>query len=118
MIDNEGSTSLHYFARYGSYKSIKFLVSMGTDINLKTKQSINCLHIAANYGHLNLCKTLINKYNVDVELPDNDGWTALHFSARSGRYEIVKYFTNMGIKINLKEKDGRTVFILPLSTAI
>ena len=105
MIANEGSTSLHYSARYGSYKSIKFLVSMGTDIKLKTKQSINCLHIAANYGHLNLCKTLINKYQVDVQLPDNNGWTALHFSARSGSYEIVKYFTNMGIEINLKTKD-------------
>ena len=106
MTDNEGSTSLHHSARYGSYKSIKFLVSMGTDINLKTKQSINCLHIAANYGHLHLCKTLIKKHNLDLQKPNDDGWTALHYSAQNGSYKLVKFFIDMGIHINLKATDG------------
>ena len=106
MTDNEGSTSLHYSARYGSYKSIKFLVSMGTDINLKTKQSINCLHIAANYGHLHLCKRLIKKHNLDLQKPNDDGWTALHYSAQNGSYKLVKFFIDMGIHINLKATDG------------
>ena len=118
LPDNDGWNALHFSARNGSYEVVNFFTDMGTGTNLKGTDGENCLHIAARYGHLNLCKTLINKYNVDVELPDNDGWTALHFSARSGRYEIVKYFTNMGIEINLKAKDGRTVFILLLSTAI
>ena len=106
LPDNDGWNALHFSARNGSYEVVKFFTDMGTDTNLKGTDGKNCLHIAARYGHLNLCKTLINKYNVDVQLPDNDGWTALHFSAGSGSYEIVKYFTNMGIKINLKTKDG------------
>ena len=106
LPDNNGRTALHFSARNGSYEIVKYFINMGIDINLKTKHGMNCLHIAASYGHLNFCKTLINKYNVDVQLPANHGWTALHFSARSGSYEIVKYFTNMGIEINLKTKHG------------
>ena len=107
LIDDEGWTSLHYSARYGSYKSIKFLVGMGTDINLKTNDGMNCLHIAADQGHLNLCKTLIKKHNFDLEKPDDYGWTALHYSANNGSYELVKFFGDMGTDINLKTDVGQ-----------
>ena len=107
LIDDEGWTSLHYSARYGSYKSIKFLVGMGTDINLKTNDGMNCLHIAADQGHLNLCKTLIKKHNFDLEKPDDYGWTALHYSANNGSYELVKFFGDMGTDVNLKTDVGQ-----------
>ena len=106
LPDNDGWTALHFSSRNGSFEIVKYLINMGIDINHKTKHGMNCLHIATHYGHLNLCKALINEYNVDVQLPDNNGWTALHFSPRNGSYEIVKYFINMGIDIKLKVKHG------------
>ena len=33
----------------------------------------NCLHIAALYGHLNLCKFFLDNENFDVHMADNDG---------------------------------------------
>ena len=105
MTDNEGWTALHFSIRNGSYELVKFFADMGSDIYLKTKDGKNCLHIAALYGHLNLCKTLIDKHNFDVHVADNDGWLALHFSARNGSYELVTYFADMAIDTNLKTND-------------
>ena len=78
----------------------------GIDILLKTKNGMNCLHIAATYGHLNLCKTLLNKHKFDVHMNDNKGFTGLHFSAKNGNYELVKFFVDKGTDILLKTKNG------------
>ena len=50
------STSL--LCKYGDYESIKSFADVGIDINLKTNDEKNILHITANYGNLNLCKAL------------------------------------------------------------
>ena len=105
-LRDNGWTALHYCAKYGDYESIKSFADVGIDINLKTNDGKTILHIAANYGHLNLCKTLIDKHNFDVNATSNARWTALHYSARSGSYELVNFFADMGIDIYLKEDSG------------
>ena len=106
MTDNYGWTALHHSAKSGRYKLIKFFIDKGTDILLKTKNGENCLHIAAVYGHLNLCKTLIKKHDFDVNMTNNYGWTALHQSAKNGSYELIKIFIDKGTDILLPTKDG------------
>ena len=106
LADDEGWTAVHYSASHGSYDLFKFLSDKGADISLKTKKEVNCLHIAAFNEHLNLCKTLINKHNFDVHMADNWGFTALHYSARIGNYELVKVFADKGANIFLKTKNG------------
>ena len=80
---------------------------MTTDVHLKTDDGFNCLHIAALYGHLNLCKTLVNKHNFDVDMTANSGWSSLHISVVNGSYELVNFFTDMGANIHLKTNDGK-----------
>ena len=41
-------------------------------------------------------------------MTDNQGWTALHYSARSGSYKLVSFFVNMGTDIQLKSYLGRS----------
>ena len=118
LADKDGWTALHYSARNGTYELVKFFADMGTDVNLKINLGWNCLHIAALYGHLNLCKKLINKHNFDAQIVNNDGWTGLHFPARSGSYELVKFFAVLGTDINLKTNLGWNVFILQHYTDI
>ena len=107
LPNHDGWTALHYFAKNGSYDLVKFAVDMGADINLKTINGENCLHIAAGNSHLNLCRELISKYNVDVQLPDHRGWTAFHYFAKKGSYELVKFVADIGIDINLKTNNGK-----------
>ena len=110
--DNDGWTALHYSTRGGTYSLITYFVDMGTDIYLKTNDGKNCLHIAALYGHLNLCKALENRYNFDIHAADNDGWTAVHFSVRNGSYQLVKYFTNMETDINLQANEKENSLLI------
>ena len=112
VADNDGWTALHYSTRSGTYSLITYFVDMGTDIYLKTNYGKNCLHIAALYGHLNLCKALENRYNFDIHAADNDGWTAVHFSVRNGSYQLVKYFTNMETDINLQANDKENSLLI------
>ena len=107
MNDRYGSSALHYSATSGNYQLVKYFAVTGIDISLRTNAGSNCLHIAANSGNLYICKTLINKHNFDVQLNDRYGWTALHYSASVGSYELVKYFADTGIHIKLKANDGK-----------
>ena len=106
IADNDGCTALHHSARSGSYELFTYFVHMGSNIHLKTKTGLNCLHIAAENGHLNLCKMIISNHNCDVNITDNEGYTTLHFSAISGSYELISYFVHMGADIYLKTKYG------------
>ena len=99
---NRGWTTIHYSAIKGSCQLVKYFADTGIDINLKTNDGSNCLHIAGDKGHLNLCKELIYKHDFDVQLSNNDGWTALHYSVKNGSYESVQFFANMGIDIKIK----------------
>ena len=79
---------------------------MGIDIKLKTNIGETCLHIAAQYGHLGLCKILLDTYNFDKHLATNEGWTAIHFSAKSGNYELFTHLHDRGADINFKTNLG------------
>ena len=102
----KGWTVLHYSAKYGSYDLFRYFADMGANINLKDNDGSNCLHIAALYGHLKLCRILKDKHNFDAHMADKHGWTALHFSARYGSFDLFRYFADMGANINLKDNDG------------
>ena len=106
MADDRGWTALHFSAQNGSYENVKFFADNKANICLKTKEGVNCLHIAATYGHLNLCKTLIEEHSFDVHICDDFGWSALHYSVKNGNYEMIEFFIDMGSDIYLKVNDG------------
>ena len=79
---------------------------MGNVIDLKTDLGWNCLHIAAFYGHLNLCKYRIDQHKILMNLADNDRWRALHISTKNGSYELLNTFHDIGTDIDLRTNDG------------
>ena len=109
IADSAGFTALHYSARNGSYDLVTYFVDMGTDIHLKTKNQSNCLHIAAHFGHLDLCKTLVDKHKFDVHMANDDEYRALHFSAISGSHDLFSYFWGKGSDMYCKTKSMKNV---------
>ena len=73
LTDVDGCAALHYSSRCGSYELFRCLADTEADIYLKNNYGMNCLHIAALYGHLNLCKTLKEKHKFDIHMADNNG---------------------------------------------
>ena len=64
---------------------------MGINIYGKNSLGQNILHVTALYGHTILCRTRLDKHNFDMHTVDNNGWTALHYSARNGIYELFSF---------------------------
>ena len=112
MYDNHGLLPLHHLAINGSYELFNFFAEIWLDTHLRTKNGQNRLHIVARYGHLNLCKALIEKHYFDAQLVAKLGWTALHFSAEGGHYEVFKFLLIRELVVTLWVMMEWTVFIL------
>lgn len=108
-----GCTTFPYSARNSTYELLVLhFLDIPADIAFTNYLGWNCLHIAALMAHLNLCKTLVVKYNFDAHMVNNDGWTALHHSVKSGSNELITYFIDMGADIHLEANGGKNCLII------
>ena len=58
-----------------------------------------CLMAAARYGHLDICRLLIDK-GADIQAKSNGGWTPLHSAAgQGGHIEIVRLLCDRGAEL-------------------
>ena len=112
MTDNDGWTALHFSVRNGNYELVSYFTNLGTDIHLKTSFGSNCLNIAALNGHLNLCKTLVEKHKFNVHMASNDEWAALHFSAENGSFDLFLYILRQGSELYSKTVNMKNVLHL------
>ncbi|KAI5299781.1 Ribonucleotide-diphosphate reductase (RNR), small subunit [Ascosphaera pollenicola] len=64
------------------------------------------LHAAASWGHIDLLRSLVREFNVDINMTDEDGDTCL-FTAES--LEVAKCLVEeLGIDKNIKNGEGLT----------
>ena len=106
IIDNSGTNALLCCARKGSYHLFQYFIKMGSNINQRTQYGVNCLHIAASVGYMDLCKILVEKYNFDIHVTDYRGKSALHYCAENGNHQLFHYFLDMGSDINQRTRNG------------
>ncbi|KAK6958460.1 hypothetical protein Daesc_001261 [Daldinia eschscholtzii] len=66
------------------------------------------VHAAASYNHLDLLRTLIHEFNVDVNLRDEDEETALFVVETVEAARVL--VEELGADITLKGSDGYTAF--------
>ena len=64
-----------------------------------------CLHVAAQKGHLAICRLLIDK-GAQLEANDNIGRTPLHLAARQGHVEIVCLLCDRGADVEARDRWG------------
>ncbi|NNF01483.1 MAG: ankyrin repeat domain-containing protein [Bacteroidia bacterium] len=65
---------------------------------------------AAYYGHSHEVSAAINN-GEDVNLIDNNGWTALMYAANMSKTETVKILIENGADVNFRDRDGWTPLI-------
>ncbi|XP_059470365.1 uncharacterized protein LOC132193609 isoform X2 [Neocloeon triangulifer] len=93
-VTKEGENVLHLYPElYNLSKEFKYLHLMNDLIMQKTKANKTVLHCAAAKGIFAACKWLVDKMGVEIDLVDNNGWNALHFSSFSDSMalEIVQF---------------------------
>ena len=107
-VNNSGWTALHFSAQGGSYELVNFFIDNGSYIYNPIDDGKNCLHVAALYGLFHFCKTLVNKHNFDVHEANDNGETALHFSAQRSSDKLVQFFVNKGADFHVLTNNGRS----------
>ena len=65
----------------------------------------NKLHHAANNGDYHLIRQILSE-GVDVDVQDDNGWTALYFAAQSNHFETIDLLLEYKADPNIHNKQG------------
>nr|CAD7265239.1 unnamed protein product [Timema shepardi] len=98
------------FVKDGYANLTSFLLCNGYNVNAPVDNiGSSLLHLAADYGHLNIVKCLVDK-GADINQPNREGFNPLHVATRSGHLEVVQFL--VGLKQNFKESLGEHKILL------
>lgn len=94
-----GLTPLHFAALGGHTKAIELLLKNGAKLDCLTVDGKNPLHFAAIKGHAGVLKSLLEsaQMNVlDVNVPDAQGKTPLHYAIFSENLDAARLLVQKG----------------------
>ena len=103
-VRNErGETQLHFFCKKGMTASVMRMLAMRSiDVEAKGgEHGWTCLIAAAHYGHLAICRLLLDK-GAQLEAKHSLGWTPLHCAAGEGHAEIVRLLCDRGADVEAR----------------
>ena len=106
--DNDRCTSLRKASENGSIEVFEYLVENGGAVFIKSKNKKTCLHFAANNGHFNLCKLLVEKYEMDLNCKDINKCTSLHEASVNGNIDVFEYLVEQRGDVYSKSKVKKT----------
>jgi hypothetical protein len=86
----DSAMDLHFVAGNGDVLGARRLVAAGADVNKQHgEDGPTPLHLAAYMGHVEMLKVLV-ELGADVDAQAANGETALQFSVRSGKHQVVQ----------------------------
>ena len=106
-----------YTQRGGTYNELKKAIidgnvdleqinNMLTESNLTTDERYMALMLAIMKNNVELVKILLQKYDIDLERPNNDGYRPLPFAMEEGHAEIVILLLQKGANADDLNFDG------------
>lgn len=87
--------------------SLKELIEKNFSIryNMPSFLGRTALHIAAEYGDLQIVCFLIEK-GADLDCVDNSGCTPIFIAMQKGHLDVVSFFIDIGADVNIKTRHG------------
>lgn len=82
----------------------EFAADVLKDVNQQLNSGVSALHIAAQYGNLQVVKLLVQIPELKPNIRDQNGRTPLHLASRAGYMSIVKCLVKY-TKVNIESKD-------------
>ncbi|CDW91601.1 dhhc zinc finger domain containing protein [Stylonychia lemnae] len=98
----EQFAAIHFAAFNGNLKIMQMLQRFGGDIQIVNNQKINCLHFAAQGNQPKIIHYLLRNGYFEVDTPDINGCTALHWACISGSYQSIRYLLAIGANPNIQ----------------
>ncbi|XP_058459318.1 uncharacterized protein LOC131435441 [Malaya genurostris] len=108
LHDNYGATPLYFAIMSNHIDVVKLFLPKNSPANIiVTKGGYSALHAAAELGHLELVKILLESKS-DVNATNDKNWMPLHAASLNGHTEVVKMLIQHGADVNCKILDGCT----------
>lgn len=106
---------LHAAAGNGRLEQLKMMDAAGANLNFNTGENMTLLHLAAQGGHLEMVKWLVEKKGFDIHAIDNWGYNVLHRAACCGTCfdnsatDTVLYLLRRGARTDVIDTNGLDV---------
>lgn len=91
-----------------SRQAIELLLQYGANVNCQDADGVTPLAIACQRGNYYGVVSLVKASQIDIEIGDNQGSTALHEACENGSIQIVKLLLAKGATISIANTDGVT----------
>jgi ankyrin repeat protein len=106
--DNENWTPLRAASRYGHAAVVDLLLAKGAQVNLKDDNGWTPLMGACKWGHYGISKELLVNHQADVNVANNEQWTALHWASHGGHANLVTLLLSHNADRSVRNRDGCT----------
>lgn len=105
--DEDGRTAVSYCAELGFESYLKPLIDLGTFLDLPDNDQRTPLLWAANTGHTDIARTLLDTGHVDCNRQDTNGQTPLSYAVENGHGFTVELLLGNGANIEAKDNSTR-----------
>jgi uncharacterized protein len=117
QIYEDGNTLLHLSIRNDFLEIRDLLIASGADIEMANLNGRTPLMSAAKYGRIDSLKLLLSK-NVNPNLKDSQGNTALHLAILHGFAAIALELIHQGVDIHARNYESKTPLLVALDTGL
>ncbi len=94
------------------YNNIEESLLKLTEFIKNSEINTTILHVATEYGLVNIINHIINQYIEDINSQDFLGWTALHWAAWLNEFNIIPILIKNGANLDTKGKNNETPLYL------
>ncbi|UYC23177.1 ankyrin repeat domain-containing protein [Wolbachia endosymbiont of Aedes aegypti] len=102
-----GMKPISFAVKENSFKTLKFLVNNGANVNAASSESLRvALHVAAEYGREDAGQFLLSRY-AKINLQDIMGKVPLHLASFHCQVEMVELLIKHDVNIYIRDAGGR-----------
>ena len=108
LVNNRGHTALHQASIKGMLAVVQKIIAKDADVNVRDKSGDTALMIACIYRNTHVALALLESKDIEVDLANNRGKTALHQASRYEMLSIVEELIEKRADVNKQNEDGYT----------
>jgi ankyrin repeat protein len=107
LIDDADKT-IEDFIKEGNVEKFKELLTSIDDLNEIDEAGLALIHWICDRGNDSILELLLSRREIDIDLKDSEGQTALHYASSCGHKKCVELLLSHGANRNSLDNDGNS----------